>query len=403
VLLDRIVRQGRAFGVHVLLGSQTLGGAYTLARATIGQMVIRIALQCNEADAYLIMDQDNPAPRLLSRPGEGIYNDAAGAIEGNSPFQAVWLSDKTRDSWLAKIRERADHNPNQYPGPIVFEGNAPADVRENFSLRTALQKVPGQIPAAASIWLGAPNSIKGPTEATFRRQSGGNLLVVGQSEERTGTLLSVALVSLAAQYPKAAARFVVLDSTPPGFPQREFLQSVIRALPQEVGQGSNSNLAEVMTGLAEELKRRAENESAGPEIFLLIQGLQNFKKLRQEDEFSYASSSGEAPNPAAILLNLITEGSARGIHVIATCDTYNNVSRSLGRKTLSEFEMRVVFQMSASDSASLIDSPGAATLGLHRALYYNDREGSLETFRPYAQPGGDWVEKVARQLGNVSV
>ena len=403
VLLDRIVRQGRAFGIHVILGSQTLGGAYTLARATIGQMVIRIALQCNEADAYLIMDQDNPAPRLLSRPGEGIYNDAAGAIEGNSPFQAVWLSDKTRDSWLAKIRERADHNPNQYPGPIVFEGNAPADVRENFSLRTALQKVPGQIPAAASIWLGAPNSIKGPTEATFRRQSGGNLLVVGQSEERTGTLLSVALVSLAAQYPKAAARFVVLDSTPPGFPQREFLQSVIRALPQEVGQGSNSNLAEVMTGLAEELKRRAENESAGPEIFLLIQGLQNFKKLRQEDEFSYASSSGEAPNPAAILLNLITEGSARGIHVIATCDTYNNVSRSLGRKTLSEFEMRVVFQMSASDSASLIDSPGAATLGLHRALYYNDREGSLETFRPYAQPGGDWVEKVARQLGNVSV
>jgi hypothetical protein len=51
-------------------------------------MVIRIALQCNEADAYLIMDEDNPAPRLLSRPGEGIYNDMAGMLEGNSPFQS---------------------------------------------------------------------------------------------------------------------------------------------------------------------------------------------------------------------------------------------------------------------------------------------------------------------------
>ena len=30
LLLDRLVRQGRAFGIHVLLGSQTLGGAYTL-------------------------------------------------------------------------------------------------------------------------------------------------------------------------------------------------------------------------------------------------------------------------------------------------------------------------------------------------------------------------------------
>ncbi|MEK7707698.1 MAG: FtsK/SpoIIIE domain-containing protein [Verrucomicrobiota bacterium] len=99
LLLDRIVRQGRAFGIHVLLGSQTLGGAYTLARATIGQMVVRVALQCNEADAYLIMNEDNPAPRLLSRPGEAIYNDDGGAIQGNSPFQVVWLPDQTRDEW----------------------------------------------------------------------------------------------------------------------------------------------------------------------------------------------------------------------------------------------------------------------------------------------------------------
>jgi hypothetical protein len=398
VLLDRIVRQGRAFGIHVLLGSQTLGGAYTLARATIGQMVIRIALQCNEADAYLIMDQDNPAPRLLSRPGEGIYNDAAGSIEGNSPFQAVWLSDKTRDGYLAKIRERADQTADQFPGPIVFEGNAPADVRENFPLRLALQKTATQTPIQSGVWLGAPNSIKGPTEAVFRRQSGGNLLVVGQSEERTTTIVAVALVSLAAQFPKAAARFVLLDSTPPGFPQREFLERVVKSVPHEVVSGSNSNLVEVMAALAEELKRRAENESSGPEIFVLIQGLQNFKKLRAEDEFSFASSdSGGAPNPAATLMSLITEGSARGIHVIVTCDTYNNVSRFLGRKALSEFEMRVVFQMSASDSASLIDSPNAATLGLNRALYYNDREGSLETFRPYAQPDGEWIESLAHQ------
>src|SRR5581483_1252040 len=140
VLLDRIVRQGRAFGIHVLLGSQTLGGAYTLARATIGQMVIRIALQCNEADAYLIMDQDNPAPRLLTRPGEGIYNDAAGALEGNSPFQAVWLSEEVRDGYLEKIRARADEKT--FPGPFVFEGSAPADVRENPALRAALDAFP---------------------------------------------------------------------------------------------------------------------------------------------------------------------------------------------------------------------------------------------------------------------
>src|SRR5262249_7401616 len=61
LLLDRLVRQGRAFGLHVLLGSQTLGGAYSLARSTIDQMAVRIALQCSEADASLILSEDNAA------------------------------------------------------------------------------------------------------------------------------------------------------------------------------------------------------------------------------------------------------------------------------------------------------------------------------------------------------
>ncbi len=76
LLFDRLVRQGRAFGIHVLLGSQTLGGAYSLARTTLGQMGVRIALQCSDADAHLILSEENSAARLLSRPGEAIYNDA---------------------------------------------------------------------------------------------------------------------------------------------------------------------------------------------------------------------------------------------------------------------------------------------------------------------------------------
>ena len=91
-------------------------------------------------------------------------------------------------------------------------------------------------------------------------------------------------------------------------------------------------------------------------------------------------------NPGALLNDLICEGTRLGFHVIATCDTYNNVNRFLSRKAFSEFEMRVLFQMSANDSASLIDNPKASMLGLHRALFYNEQEGYLETFRPYALP-----------------
>jgi ABC-type multidrug transport system fused ATPase/permease subunit len=401
LLLDRIVRQGRAFGIHVLLGSQTLGGAYTVARTTLGQMVIRIALQCNEADAYLIMDDSNPAPRLLSRPGEGIYNDMAGALEGNSPFQVVWLPDAVRDASLAKVRALADLKGDAYPGPIVFEGNAPADARENALLRGVLETKAVKPPAVARIWLGAPNSIKGPTEAAFQRQSGNNLLIVGQRDEAVLAMFSLGLIALAAQYPAGAARIIMCDATAPGTPHRDYLEKVVRSIPRDLTLARPGDLPGLMQELAAEMNQRAQaaDPDAAPPVFLFINGLQKYSRLRHEEDFGFSAGDADAPpNPAVVLNNLICEGTRLGFHVIAACDTYNNINRFLSRKAFSEFEMRVLFQMSANDSASLIDNPKASLLGLHRAVLFNAQEGYLETFRPYALPPVEWLEQAAGLL-----
>ena len=55
--------------------------------------------------------------------------------------------------------------------------------------------------------------------------------------------------------------------------------------------------------------------------------------------------------------------------------------------------MRVLFQMRANASSSLIDSPKASTLGLHRVLFYSEHESRLETFRPLALPDHAWLEE----------
>lgn len=392
LLLDRIVRQGRAFGIHVVLGSQTLGGAYTLARATLGQMVVRIALQCNEADAYLIMDENNPAPRMLTRPGEGIYNDMAGAIEGNSPFQAVWLDEGVRERRLKQARERARSLPGGAPNPIVFEGNAPAAIGDNDLLRAALGSAAQSAPATVRAWLGAPNSIKGPTEAVFARQSGSNLLLVGQREEASQAIVAVALLSLAAQFPRVAARFVVLDASAPGTPERDQLDRLCRLLPHEVTLARGGEVETALASLSAECKERAESGGTGrPEVFLFILGLPKFKRLRFEEDFGFGGDAS-AVSPGKLLNDLICEGPAVGVHVVAVCDTNNNVNRFLSRRALSEFDLRVLFQMSANDSAALCDSQRAANLGLHRAVFFNEQEGYLEVFRPYAMPDGAWLE-----------
>lgn len=425
LLLDRIVRQGRAFGIHVILGSQTLGGAYSLARATLGQMVVRIALQCNEADAALIMEDNNPAPRLLSRPGEAIYNDEAGSVTGNSPFQTVWVSDTEREEWLKKVSERAKAARQRGPTTVVFEGNAPSEVRENELLRELLAEPTAQPAEVPRAWLGAPNSIKGPTEAAFHRQSGNNLLIIGQRDEAALAMLGTSLIALAAQggalgvppsggsdglppeggtpnegRPSCALRLVVLEASPPESPQKRFFESVAKAIPRGCTLAKAGDLETLMAELDAELKRRlAEDHGAGATpCFVFVHELQKFKKLRHEEDFSFSSDESKPPAPGAVFERLITEGPGVGIHVICTCDSYNSLARALSRKAISEFELRVLFQMSANDSATLCDSPKASDLGLHRALLHNGQMGFLETFRPYALPDAAWLEEAGREL-----
>lgn len=401
ILLDRIVRQGRAFGIHVILGSQTLGGAYTLPRPTMGQMVIRVALACNETDSYIILDDTNPAARHLSRPGEGIYNDSAGTIEGNSPFQVVWLSDEIRDSYLEKVRSYAVASGREYGRPIVFEGNAPADVRENADLAAAIESVVETAPAAAGIYLGAPNSIKGPTQAVFAQQSGNNLMIVGQRDEPTLGIISLGLVSLCAQFPKESLRIVLVDGSAPESPQRSHLDQVIKALPIEIERPKAGEFAGVFGDLHQDFQQRVDGSAENPRrTFIVIYGLQMFKKLRYEEDYGFSvDDDNSTVEPGNALNAIISEGATYGIHVIASIDTLNNVNRALSRKAQSEFEMKVLFQMSANDSATLIDSPAAGNLGLHRAIYYNEQEGHMETFRPYALPDNEWIDGLFRKCG----
>ena len=160
-----------------------------------------------------------------------------------------------------------------------------------------------------------------------------------------------------------------------------------------------------MNNLEEEMTRRSDSEADetdAPATYLFVHGLQKFKKLRYEEDFNFSLDDTEpAANPGAQFNHLVCEGASLGLHVIVTCDTYNNVNRFLSRKALSEFEMRMLFQMSANDSASLIDTPNASKLGIHRAILYNEHEGYLEIFRPYALPPGEWIEECARNLSRL--
>ena len=406
LLLDRLVRQGRAFGIHVILGSQTLAGAYTLARSTIGQIAVRIALQCSEADAHLILSEDNTAARLLSRPGEAIYNDANGLIEGNQRFQIVWLPDERREEYLEDLQDFSREHGHSAPSTVVFEGNIPADPARNEALAALLDaERPADPPLVTRAFLGEPVAIKDPTSVLFRRQSGNNLVVVGQNEQVVLGMLSAALVSLVAQHSRreALTGIYIFDGSAPGSQDAALIETLAALAPGCTRLIRSRDAGSAIGELSAEVERRQQHSdtAAGP-IHVIIYGLHKFRDLRrQEDDFGFARfGENPPPNPAKQLTAILRDGPPLGVHAIVWCDNVNSLNRAWDRQTLREFEMRIALQMSTNDSSTLIDTPLANRLGMHRALLSDEEHAILEKFRPYNLPSQSWLDQVRQRLNS---
>ena len=401
LLLDRIIRQGRAFGIHVVLGSQTLGGSYSLPKSTLGQVAVRIALQCNESDSHLILGDDNSAAALLSRPGEAIYNDMSGLVEGNNPFQAVYIEKESQDAYLKVVEDKmtATHYvPDEQA--IIFEGNKLSELRDNGMLTMAASRtpLPGEIPTPR-LWLGEANAIKGPTEVQFTRQAGNNLLIVGQRGDGELAMCCSTVMSLCSENAPDKLRIIIFDGSSPESGTRERLHKLISPLPHKIEIVDHRKVAPIIEELAATVKTRQEDGTADTRIFLLVLGLDRFRMLRDEEEFSFGSSEeGAAVPPAKGFISVVTDGPGAGIHTVVWCDTLGNLKRTLANKTLKEFEMRVLFQMSANDSSELIDSPSANRLGMYNALLYTAQSGAIEKFRPYTAPDDAFVREIATVL-----
>jgi len=394
LLLDRLVRQGRAFGIHILLGSQTLGGSYSLPRTTIGQMAVRIALQCSEADAHLILSEDNSAARLLNRPGEAIYNDANGLVEGNSPFQVAWLDDDQRDEYLDAVVELASRKGLRAPDQAVFEGNIPADPLRNEAWRAWTRPMVAS-PAESGpdstprFWLGESVAMTGPAQLEFPPRSGTNLLLVGQDAQLALGILVNAIPALQRSGMDSRVLLLAGDAEPRGSARWSDLLACLPSAPVLRGP---SDAVQGLQEFASELQRRQELGTPGAAWFLVIDDLARFRDLRRgEDDYGFGGLDRSATtNPAQIFASLLRDGPALGLHVVAWCDSYNNVERWLGRQQLREFGLRVLFPMSATDSSNLMDSPAASRLGANRAIVFSEERGSFEKFRPYGPPGNAW-------------
>ncbi|MEM6365023.1 MAG: FtsK/SpoIIIE domain-containing protein [Planctomycetota bacterium] len=400
MLLDRLVRQGRSFGMHVILSSQSLAGAYSLPRATLGQMAVRIAMQCSESDAALILSDENTAARLITRPGEAIYNDAGGLIEGNQPFQVAWLSSEDHQTMLQQIATRDQDFAAAMPPPVVFEGNRPCRWTPALANAAISLGQPSDASGATlqcSGLLGEAIEIGPPVALSLTRNAGRNVMMIPAPEARAGLLGSV-LSGFAKQH--SDLELVYFDGNRAG--QEDSLMPWFEKAFEKAGLSVRNvkprDSEPEMVKLAALIKQRDEESNNNAPIIIVIDPLDRFRDLRNDDSFRFSlDADADQLSGGQALCEVLKEGPPVNVFSILICGSAEIVGRWLPRQAQHDLELRVLGRLNASDSSLLIDSPLAAELSDATMLLYDEPVGRIQKFRQPSQPDAGAVRQWLQQ------
>jgi len=412
-LLADIGKRGAAFGLHLLLATQSPGGPLAAyLRPVYEQMALRIALGCTQPSvSQAILGEGNDAATRLVRAGDAIYNDRRG--EGANPVMRIaMLPTRERLSLIGDIR--ALGGGREYPPPASFDPDAPAEFVPGPAgpghaapghaapgHAAPGHAVPGHaVPGhGVQAWLGEAIEIKPATTATFERYVRSNLLIVGPEEHGHGLLLAT-LLSAAVQCSPAHVRFTIVEFTRPSSPFHGFFAPA-RDLPHEVRIADRRTADEALDDLLDDLEARLSGSdgpsgsdgSSGsggpggpggpvqPERFFLIAGMHRWHELLAEGDY------GRPSETATRLVRLADKGPDAGIHVVAWTDGYVTAERALRRAGIGYFGLRAVLRvLSPAESDALLGVSAAASLDDDRALY-RDTEWpaeQVEKFKPYS-------------------
>lgn len=161
-LTKRIVTEGRSFGIHLFMATQStrIISDLTLSSGTVEQMRIRVGLKCGENDArYLFGDQnDMKALAMMKGPiGTAVLNQDY-TEQPNIGFRVAYCDDETQKYYLDLISKTYADRPSTLQ---TFEGNRTTNLLDYFAEANigVTSELPVQIHMGTLIKVAPPFSI----------------------------------------------------------------------------------------------------------------------------------------------------------------------------------------------------------------------------------------------------
>jgi hypothetical protein len=283
--LETLIRQGRGFGIHVILGSQSLAGLDALGAHVPQLLPVRILLPAAEADAFKVLGEGNTEGAGLTSAGEGILNAAGGAVEANERFRGALIDESERREHVVVSRAKADA-AGFLRRPVVFEGDAPIPADDTPASRFA-DEVRGADARTLRLRFGAPMSVAGSADVDLRRESGANVLLVARdAPQENGSLGSFSL-------PRAVTANVTLSAVARGatvevvdfLPIEEGLDPFLTPLIERgmVNASRRRAVPALLARLAAEVQRRVtEDDVSAPATLLVLYGMHRARDFDPE-------------------------------------------------------------------------------------------------------------------------
>ena len=366
-LLSQLLKQGRSFGIHILLATQTLKGISALSIGSlITQLGCRIALACGQEDSAMILGGNNWAAAELHSPPEGIINNANGAKSGNVKFLIPLAESTFSREHIKKLSERAGQRGAVAKTRIFTGGNLPE--------MPSLDEFQAIFKQTDALLLGERLTFDADAlTVPLTRRSSFNVLFSGYNDQIHDGLLASTLSSIViAGGFEEVVYFNGRGDTPGG----EFA-----AAAQWLGSRFNAfdDIAALpLQGILDGIGARR--------VALIIDGLDSEKTLHPSSVFK-TPKPNEQPSPADLLKRIAEEGSRKGTFVFAFIDNWRRCAGPC-KDMFSLFELRVAFCMNEDDAGALVSAGIGKFKGIekpNRAVFVNRMTNENVWFRPYIQ------------------
>jgi hypothetical protein len=354
-LLEQIARQGRGYGVHMILASQTISGIRSLAvkgDAIFGQFPVRLSLRNTPAESEAILGRGNKAAAELKYRGEIILNEDFGNPDLNHRG-IVALAD---DDYTRRLRQRLWHEAGPSRSlPQVFDGSKAADL--DVAALQGLASAHTDHPARSyRMLLGIPVAVNPePVEVTFERENDQAIMLAGSDQATAAGVLSAAVASIAMQS-DAAARWVILDGTAtapaPGaaLDTSEWVRTVIDFLSargHNVNHVPRSEVRAYLTGPGRELA--ADRAPEAPDTFVLLIAPQRVSGLETGEMIG-----NDFVMPADVLRTIVRTGSLNGVFTLGWWLNPRAAEATLQFQTPG-VGVKIVFGLSREDMQGVVD------------------------------------------------